>query len=48
MVVLPGIVMMVVLMGVLMGVLSGSAGYYSDGCSYDSPNGYSDGYPEGF
>ena len=42
------VVLMGVLMGVLMVVLSGSAGYYSDGCSYDSPNGYSDGYPEGF
>ena len=39
---------MIIPMGVLTGILRGSAGYYSDGCSYDSPNGYSDGYPEGF
>ena len=35
-----GGVLMIIPMGVLTGILRGSAGYYSDGCSYDSPNGF--------
>ena len=35
-------------MVVLMGVLRGSAGYYSDGCSNNSPDGYPDDSPDGY